>query len=247
MLFCLDSSASVVSLLYIGFLIWYQFSSIASLSSLFLEFSEGWETVFKFQLEIFLFRCLLHVAWWSLGVFQDLLVCLCVSLAWVSLLQSNSWWSDAASASASASLVALTSCSFLLNRLAMEMWSVWFSIFWGSIQSGDGKTLPPMVKLLLAHRFYIHFSFSFIVPMPIGSDYVKIDFMCSEIYTSGCRIQLSFTKLSMISTNMRDKSFDIVTNKQWSGQTNHGVILAEFGSVQPSFFTGKRFYFFKLL
>lgn len=133
MLFCLDSSASVVSLLYIGFLIWYQFSSIASLSSLFLEFSEGWETVFKFQLEIFLFRCLLHVAWWSLGVFQDLLVCLCVSLAWVSLLQSNSWWSDAASASASASLVALTSCSFLLNRLAMEMWSVWFSVLF----SGD--------------------------------------------------------------------------------------------------------------
>lgn len=124
---------------------------------------------------------------------------------------------------------------------------VFCSIFWGSIQSGDGKTLPPMVKLL-AHRFYIHFSFSFIVPMPIGSDYVKIDFMCSEIYTSGCRIQLSFTKLSMISTNMRDKSFDIVTNKQWSGQTDHGVVLAEFGSVQPSFFfTGKRFYFFKLL
>lgn len=135
MLFCLaSSSASVVSLLILVFLIWYLFSSLASLSSSFFEFSEGWETVSKFQLEIFLFRCLL--SWWCWSVCQDLYCfCLCVSLAWVSLLQviaggqtqhlplsyNPHILQPSSEPSCNADVVSLVFCS----------------IVWGSIQPGD--------------------------------------------------------------------------------------------------------------
>lgn len=60
----------------IYFFIWNHFSSIASFLFSFLEFSEDWETVSKFQLEILLFRCLL--AWSVEALFKICAVLACV-------------------------------------------------------------------------------------------------------------------------------------------------------------------------
>lgn len=60
----------------IYFFIWNHFSSIASFLFSFLEFSEDWETVSKFQLEILLFRCLL--AWSVEAFFKICAVLACV-------------------------------------------------------------------------------------------------------------------------------------------------------------------------
>lgn len=97
------------------------------------------------------------------------------------------------------------------------------------------------LKLLLAHGFLQTFPSFIQCVNAIGSYYVKICLICSEIHICLENTVIFFTKLSMISTNNRDKSFDIVTtelatkwiNRPWS-------VLAEFWSVQPSFFHWKK-------
>lgn len=94
---------------------------------------------------------------------------------------------------------------------------------------------------LLAHGFLQTFPSFIQCVNAIGNYYVKICLICSEIHIWLENTVIFFTKLSMISSNNRDKSFDIVTtelatkwiNRPWS-------VLAEFWSVHPSFFHWKK-------
>lgn len=89
--------------------------------------------------------------------------------------------------------------------------------------------------------FYKHFPVSFNVSMLLGITMLKnMSNMFRNTHLFG-EYSHFFTKLSMISTNNRDKSSDIVTtepatkwiNRPWS-------VLAEFWSVHPSFFHWKK-------
>ena len=81
---------------------------------------------------------------------------------------TNRWWSDAATAP----LLTLVSCRFLLNILSMVMWSIWLTVWW----SGDTQlplwmslcwnALPAITKLLNTHKSANISPFSFMVPNP---------------------------------------------------------------------------------
>lgn len=86
---------------------------------------------------------------------------------------SNSWCSNAASVP----LVTLTSRSLLLSRLAMHGLC---TIVCRSVQPGVERRFH--LKLLLAHRFLQTFPSFIQCVNAIGSHYVKICLICSEIH-----------------------------------------------------------------